>query len=1303
MKFFLTWRKRKNPAGKLYLLASALVLLALALFLLNYWMPGKYATASEEKLLSELRHRAADLRQEFSRVLEQVQKELSDLGKKLQPASEQEIYHLLKGTKLNPQTDGWAWLDQNLKPLFWFGNVADLEQQVADWPATKSSLLEQCLVIRDRASYYLVRLRQIRENRVLARFKLLAFRPQFQSSYLKEFELLGSARRAGGDVNFWEYTADIQPLESLFSRHSEEYFSPQREERESRSLYFPLRNEKGRILATVTLNSIQLWEKKNDLFQYLKLSAYLFLTLAVFFFLAGAFKSGLKNRRAGKFTLWLGSFLGLSLIRLILVLASELKLLTRLRIFSPEIAAVPTSLKILKSPADIFLTVSLASVFFYLSEKIFFRPEPENNEEKTEDQTRPGQLDRIIRLGLVSNLSAFLIFLMVYLTQKIVLNSNLNLTGFSFSLPSLLLYLSLFMLLFSSLNFLIKPLVSFNFKNSSSYLKDYSIYLSGGLVFYALITLVSSTGPGFLAQVLFWLLLPLIFLKIKPGLYANLLLIFLASGLQFYVLQTGTINRTQQLTESVLVHQVVSQKSWGEMVLKQSFAELQKKNREISSFFSSPAERNFARYLWNKTIISRVNWNSCLYLQNQEKKILSSFSLNLPLFPEQTDHLPFSPVPEFQEYFLDIMGREKHFLVGYQDFGRPENPLGRLVIWLSLDPELLPFYHSANPYFELLRLNTLPSLRNFPVDLVVFNQKGQILHNTSRLAFPPPEIYPESPGPPATWMDLKAENRVLRSYVLLLEDGNIYVFFYPKPTFRNLLTAYFKIFFLYLVFSALYLLVRLLKHKKHLQLAQTFSVRVYLAFFAATLIPLFLFIFFTQNMVQKIFADRFVQEATSRAYFARSILDDFISLQEQNSSRPAEISQDLVFWISNTLNNDVNLFKNGRYLSSSRAEFFETGIMSQLLDGETYYRLTFLKEPLVVSRRTIGTFSYQTLTIPFPYQEDVYFLSLPFPLEQKEIAETTRQVIEFLLFSSFFLILLIALFARTIKRMIIVPIDKLIRATREVSLGHLDVRVEHQAQDELRHLVDGFNSMVESLKTHEKELAEMSQKLAWTEMARKVAHEIKNPLTPIKLSAEHILKVYQDKHPDFGRILQESISYIISEVENLRRIAQDFMSIAREAGEGKEPVDLVPLAQELLGPFKNTLAERIKFEFKTEGQKFVVLGSPGKIKVAIRNIIINAVEAIKNRGQVVLTLRETPAEIEVEIRDSGVGMPPEVQERLFEPYFSTKPGGTGLGLAICRKIMEEHEGKILVESQPGRGTKITLVFPKWLEKENQGN
>ena len=1293
-------RNRKARAW-LYFFIPVLILLATILLILNSWLLKKFATATEDRLLFELRNKAADIRREFSEVLQQNEKRLSALEQKIRLASDQEVFFIFKKSDLKPEIDGLAWLDQDFKPLLWVGNVADLEHQATSWSENSTSLLSTSFLVRDRASYYLVQLKKVHENRILVSFKLLAFRPQFQSSYLKEFLLLKSARKAGADLNFWEYTADVQSLENLFTRHQDEYFSPQREEKESRSLYFPLRNKKGRILATVTLNSIQLLEKKADSFQYLKLISYLCLILSLILCLVAAFQSDLNNKKSEAIVLLAGSLVFLSVIRVILIHTSEIKLISGLRIFSPEVAAFFSSVKIFKSPADIFLTILLLAILCYLARK-FIRRITSEEISKPEDSSLIN-IKKAVQILLVSIFTSLLILTIATLTRIIVANCNLNLTGFTFSLTSLLLYLSLFLLALTAIYFLIEPLIDWAFSSSSRLLFNYAVYVLGGLLFYLVLIIKFRPQPALPFQLLLWIVLPFIIKKTKPGLFLYVLLLFLASGLQFYLIQTETAAKTRQLTENVLVHQVTSQKSWGEMAIKQSFSELQKKTREISVFLKNPADRNFARYLWDKTIVSRFNWNSCLYLQAADKKIISSFSLNLPFFPEQTDSLPFTPVPQFQEFFLEIMGREKHFLVGYQDFGQPQTPSGRLVLWLSLDPELLPFYHSANPYFELLRLNTLPSLQHFPVDLIVFNQKGQILNQTSRLSFPCPEVELDKEGSnrQGQWIDLNHEGTSLRGYALLLDDGNIYVFYYRTASVRSLLTTFFKIFFLYLIFSSIYFLLHLLKKKELFQMTHTFSARVYLAFFAATLIPLFLFIFFTQNMVQKIFSGRFVQEATSRAYFARSILDDFISLQEQTSNHTPEISQDLVFWMSNTLNNDVNLYKNGHYLSSSRAEFFETGIMPQLLDGETYYRLTYLNEPLVVNRRTIGTFFYQTLTIPFRYQENTYFLSLPFPLEQQEISETMKQVVEFIMFSSFFLMLLIALFARTIKRMIIFPIDKLIRATREVSLGRLDVRVEHKSQDELKHLVDGFNSMVESLKNHEKELAEMSQKLAWTEMARKVAHEIKNPLTPIQLSAEHVLKVHKDKHPEFGRILQESMSYIISEVENLRRIAQDFMAIAREADERKEIVDVSLISQELLAPFVNTLKGKIRFSIIKEGQIFLVLGSRGKIKVAIRNILINSIEAIKDKGLVEMTLREKPSEIEVEIRDTGVGMAPEVLERIFEPYFSTKAGGTGLGLAICRKIIEEHGGRILVESQPGQGTKTTLVFPKLVDSQNQ--
>jgi nitrogen fixation/metabolism regulation signal transduction histidine kinase len=242
-------------------------------------------------------------------------------------------------------------------------------------------------------------------------------------------------------------------------------------------------------------------------------------------------------------------------------------------------------------------------------------------------------------------------------------------------------------------------------------------------------------------------------------------------------------------------------------------------------------------------------------------------------------------------------------------------------------------------------------------------------------------------------------------------------------------------------------------------------------------------------------------------------------------------------------------------------------------------------------------------------------------------------------------------------------------------------------------LIEGFNTMVRNLKAHEQELAEMSKKVAWTEMARKVAHEIKNPLTPIQLSAEHVLKVYEDKRGDLDRTLRESMSYIIAEVENLRRIAQEFMEISRDTTLRLEPLDLAEVLEETLRPYRKLLAERIRFKVVYAGEDFRSRGDAAKLKTALRNIVANAVEAISGKGEVSVAVNRVGPNLRIVIRDTGPGMSHETIERIFEPYFSTKDSGTGLGLPIAKKIIEEHGGTIQVASQGGAGTTVTVELP----------
>ncbi len=223
-------------------------------------------------------------------------------------------------------------------------------------------------------------------------------------------------------------------------------------------------------------------------------------------------------------------------------------------------------------------------------------------------------------------------------------------------------------------------------------------------------------------------------------------------------------------------------------------------------------------------------------------------------------------------------------------------------------------------------------------------------------------------------------------------------------------------------------------------------------------------------------------------------------------------------------------------------------------------------------------------------------------------------------------------------------------------------------------LIDGFNTMIRNLKAHEQELAEMSKKVAWTEMARKVAHEIKNP---------------SDAHPAVRRArpqglrgqaggprpaLKESMSYIIGEVENLRRIAQEFMEIARDTTVRKEPLDLPTLLEEALQPYRRLLAERIRFKLVAEGRGISGPRRRGQAQDRVPQRHRQRHRGHRPAGRSGGGHRPQGTGLRIVVRDTGPGMSRETAERIFDPYFSTKDAGTGLGLPITKKIIEEHGG-----------------------------
>jgi nitrogen fixation/metabolism regulation signal transduction histidine kinase len=273
------------------------------------------------------------------------------------------------------------------------------------------------------------------------------------------------------------------------------------------------------------------------------------------------------------------------------------------------------------------------------------------------------------------------------------------------------------------------------------------------------------------------------------------------------------------------------------------------------------------------------------------------------------------------------------------------------------------------------------------------------------------------------------------------------------------------------------------------------------------------------------------------------------------------------------------------------------------------------------------------------------------------------------------------------------PIRQLTRATGRIARGDFDARIAVRSSDELRRLVDAFNGMAAELKEQRDQLERTHRLEAWAEMARQVAHEIKNPLTPIQLSAEHLQRVHADRGEPLGPVLDGCVTAILGQVRLLRQIASEFSSFASSPTARRAPADPVQLVHEVVEPYRVGLEGRIAVQNEVAGPLPPVVVDRTLVARALANIVENALHAMPGDGRLRLTSRVEDGAVAIRIEDTGFGMDEEALGRVFEPYFSTKTTGTGLGLPIARRNIELSGGSIAVESRKGQGTAVTIRLP----------
>jgi two-component system, NtrC family, nitrogen regulation sensor histidine kinase NtrY len=282
------------------------------------------------------------------------------------------------------------------------------------------------------------------------------------------------------------------------------------------------------------------------------------------------------------------------------------------------------------------------------------------------------------------------------------------------------------------------------------------------------------------------------------------------------------------------------------------------------------------------------------------------------------------------------------------------------------------------------------------------------------------------------------------------------------------------------------------------------------------------------------------------------------------------------------------------------------------------------------------------------------------------------------------------------------PIEQLATAAREVAAGDLTTHVDIVSSDEIGELAHAFNCMTNELLEQKERLVQTERVAAWRELARRLAHELKNPLFPLQLTVENLIRAREHSPQIFEEIFQESSATLLAEISNLKAIIGRFGEFSRMPQPVFQRVDLNELVHGVgrlyQAQFRTGEATAIEYQLNLDANLAPIAADPQLLHRALSNLVLNAMDAMPGGGTLTLRTSATSNGVMLEASDTGTGLSPEEAERIFTPYYTSKQHGSGLGLAIVQSVISDHHGKISVRSEPGRGVTFLIELPSNLDK-----
>jgi len=465
--------------------------------------------------------------------------------------------------------------------------------------------------------------------------------------------------------------------------------------------------------------------------------------------------------------------------------------------------------------------------------------------------------------------------------------------------------------------------------------------------------------------------------------------------------------------------------------------------------------------------------------------------------------------------------------------------------------------------------------------------------------------------------------------------------------------------------------------------------------FIGLLIISFLGIFYVSvNFIEKKYQEeQIVNLENKKAYIQKALQDMYYWNQDLNALNTQALNFDLQD-LSYIYHTDIHVYDNhGILIGSSQPLIFNKNLISNRISPTAYFRAN----ANLNQYEHIGKLNYLTGYTDF-YNGDylqIGYIAIPQFFSQDEIKSEIESFLTVIIHIYLIIIVLAILLSLFIGKQLSAPLNVLENKLKEMRLGRRNEKIDYSLNDEIGQLVIQYNRTVDELEQSARLLAKSERESAWKSMARQVAHEINNPLTPMKLSIQQLQRTKKINDNRFDDYFEKSTVMLIEQIDNLSRIAGTFSNFARMPEANFERVDVAARLYSVVQLFVNN-NEQIEIEYGGDEKGIFVYADPEQLVQVFNNLLKNAIQAIPDDrlGKINVNLQLVGERIIIEITDNGIGIDNELHEKLFVPNFTTKNTGMGLGLAIAKNIIELSDGSISFISNLNEGTTFTVTLPK---------